>query len=143
MSYVASYQRPYEGGYVNLPSEDTPEMAEFINARDDTLIKIEKYLETFEPEIEEIEGYVPDTRKIAGIDLTDDISKEELVASERTVKGEVYVKFANQEEVEVELPEYLPYPKDNKEGQKGQFLISNGDGSTSWISIEMAEGGAY
>lgn len=88
-------------------------------------------------------GGVPTTRKIADIDLTDDISKEELVASERTVKGEVYVKFANQEEVEVELPEYLPYPKDNKEGKKGQFLISNGDGSTSWVSIEMAEGGAY
>lgn len=44
MTYTAEYQRPYEGGYVNLPSESTPEKAEYINRRDDTLIKIEKYL---------------------------------------------------------------------------------------------------
>ena len=44
MAYVAEYQRPYEGGYVNLPSEETPEKAEFMNARDDTIIKIEQFL---------------------------------------------------------------------------------------------------
>lgn len=44
MSYIAEYKIPYEGGYVDLPSEETPEMAEFINKRDDTLLKIEKYL---------------------------------------------------------------------------------------------------
>ena len=44
MAYNAEYQRPYEGGYVNKPDESTPEMAEFINARDDTLLKIEQFL---------------------------------------------------------------------------------------------------
>lgn len=44
MSYIAEYTRPYEGGYKNRPSEETPEMAEFINKRDDTLLKIESFL---------------------------------------------------------------------------------------------------
>ena len=48
MAYVAEYQRPYEGGYVNLPSEETPEKAEFMNARDDTIIKIEQFLANLE-----------------------------------------------------------------------------------------------
>ncbi len=44
MSYEANYKRPYPDGYVNIPDESTPEMAEFINARDDAIIKIEQYL---------------------------------------------------------------------------------------------------
>ncbi len=44
MGYTASYSKPYENGYVNLPSKDTPEMAEHINARDNALVKIEDYL---------------------------------------------------------------------------------------------------
>ncbi len=44
MAYVAEYQRPYEGGYVDLPDESTPEMAAFMNARDDALLKIEQFL---------------------------------------------------------------------------------------------------
>lgn len=44
MSYEPTYTRPYEGGYKNRPSEETPEMAEFINKRDDTLLKIEAFL---------------------------------------------------------------------------------------------------
>lgn len=44
MTYIAEYTRPYENGYVNLPSKETPEMAEFMNKRDDTLLKIEAFL---------------------------------------------------------------------------------------------------
>ena len=44
MNYVAEYTRLYPDGYVNLPSEDTPELAEQMNIRDDTIIKIEEFL---------------------------------------------------------------------------------------------------
>ena len=46
MSYTPQYTKPYANGYVDRPSKETPERASFINARDDTLIRIEKYLST-------------------------------------------------------------------------------------------------
>lgn len=46
MSYLPQYTKPYANGYVDRPSKETPERASFINARDDTLIRIEKYLST-------------------------------------------------------------------------------------------------
>lgn len=218
MAYVAEYQRPYEGGYVNLPSEETPEKAEFMNTRDDTIIKIEQFLanldlsglgsdyallseagyslgldidsnyimtislknkagaildtknidfpiesvvvnatyengkiiltlqngNTLPIDISDmVKGLVPTTQTIAGIDLADDITKEELVQAERSVIGEMYVDFEEAEESDVVIQDFLPYPKENPEGQKGQFLISNGDGSTAWVSLDVAEGGAY
>lgn len=222
MSYVAEYQRPYENGYVDLPSEETPEMAEFINARDDALLKIEQFLanlnigelgeeyallseagyslgltidsnyimtislknkagdvldsknidfpiesmvvnatyengkiilslqngNTLPIDISDmVRGLVPTTRTIAGIDLTDDITAEELVNKEREVAGQLYVNFDNAEETEGAIFPYMPYPKDadgNKlVGQKGQIYVANGDGTYSWLTIANAEEGAY
>lgn len=82
MTYEANYERPYPNGYVNIPDESTPEMAEFINARDDAILKIEDFLAKLELSDfgEEIENLVPKTRTIAGIDLADDITKEELTS---------------------------------------------------------------
>lgn len=222
MAYVAEYQRPYEGGYVNLPSEETPEKAEFMNARDDTIIKIEEYLadldlsglggdyallseagyslgleidsnyimtislknkagdvldsknidfpiesmvvnatyengkviltlqngNTLPIDISDmIKGLVPTTRTIAGIDLNDDITAEELVNKEREVAGQLYVKFDNAEEVEGAIFPYMPYPKDSSGnklvGEAGQIYVANGDGTYSWLTIANAEEGAY
>lgn len=222
MSYVAEYQRPYENGYVDLPSEETPEMAEFMNARDDTIIKIEEYLanldlsglggdyallseagyslgleidsnyvmtislknkagdvldsknidfpiesmvvnatyengkiilslqngNTLPIDISDmVRGLVPTTRTIAGIDLTDDITAEELVNKEREVAGQLYVNFDNAEKVEGAIFPYMPYPKDasgNKLiGEAGQIYVANGDGTYSWLTIANAEEGAY
>lgn len=82
MTYEANYERPYPDGYVNIPDESTPEMAEFINARDDAILKIEDFLSKLKLSDfgEEIENLVPKTRTIAGIDLEDDITKEELTS---------------------------------------------------------------
>lgn len=221
MGYTAEYTRLYPDGYVNLPDESTPEMAEQMNLRDDTIIKIEQFLaelnielggeyaqlaeaghsinldvdeayvltikllnkagaelssksvdlpieamivdvdyadgyltltlqngNTVEVGISEIvSGLVQETRKIAGIDLVNDVTAGELVEAERKVPGEVYVKFEEPEEAEVVMWEYLPYPvAENGEklpGNNGDFLVSNGDGSTSWVSLDVAEGGAY
>ena len=222
MSYVAEYERPYEGGYVDLPSEETPEMAEFMNTRDDTIIKIEQFLanldlsglgsdyallseagyslgleidsnyimtislknkagavldsknidfpiesvvvnatyengkiiltlqngNTLPIDISDmVKGLVPTTRKIAGIDLSDDITKEELVEAERTVTGQIYVDFENAEEVEGAIFPYMPYPTDENGnklvGEAGQIYVANGDGTYSWMTLEIAEEGAY
>ncbi len=222
MAYNAEYQRPYEGGYVNLPSEETPEKAEFMNARDDTIIKIEQFLANLdlsglgsdyallseagcslglnidsnyimtislknkagavldsknidfpiESSIIDIDyadgnliltlqngnsvsvgisdivrGLVPTTRRIAGIDLADDITAEELVSKEREVAGQIYVDFDNAEEAEKAIFPYMPYPKDasgNKLiGEAGQIYVANGDGTYSWLTVKSAEGGAY
>ena len=43
-TYTAQYTRPYTDGYKDRPDESTPEYARFINARDDTLIRIEAFL---------------------------------------------------------------------------------------------------
>lgn len=91
--------------------------------------------------------YVPTTRKIADIDLADDITAEELVEATRTVSGEVYVEFAEAEQTNPALFEFMPYPigADGKKsvGQSGQIYVSNGDGTFSWITLGVAEGGAY
>lgn len=222
MAYAAEYQRPYENGYVNLPSEETPEMAEFINARDDAILKIEQFLaninigelggeyallseagyslgleidsnyvmtislknkagevldsknidfpiesmvvnatyengkviltlqngNTLPIDISDmIKGLVQTTRTIAGIDLTDDITAEELVSKEREVAGQIYVDFNNAEAAEGAVFPYMPYPKDasgNKLiGEAGQIYVANGDGTYSWLTIANAEEGAY
>ena len=219
MSYAAEYQRPYENGYVNRPDESTPEMAEFMNARDDAILKIEQFLATldlsgdyallseagFSLELgidsnyvmtislknkagdilssknidfpiesmvvnatyengkiiltlqngntlpidisDMVRGLVPTTRNIAGIDLADDITKEELVTAERGVSGQIYVDFENAEEVEEAIFPYMPYPTDangNKLiGEEGQIYMANGGGSYSWLTVKSAEGGAY
>ena len=219
MAYVAEYQRPYENGYVNRPDESTPEMAEFMNARDDAILKIEQFLATldfsgdyallseagFSLELgidsnyvmtislknkagdilsskqidfpiesmvvnatyengkiiltlqngntlpidisDMVRGLVPTTRKIAGIDLQDDITKEELVTAEREVAGQIYVDFKNSEEVEEAIFPYMPYPTDANGnqliGEAGQIYMANGDGTYSWLTVKSAEGGAY
>ena len=43
-TYTQQYTRPYLGGYVDRPDESTPEYAQYINARDDALIRIEAFL---------------------------------------------------------------------------------------------------
>lgn len=91
--------------------------------------------------------YVPTTRKIADIDLADDITADELVEATRAVSGEVYVDFAEAEQTNPALFEFMPYPigEDGKKsvGQKGQISMANGDGTFSWITLGVAEGGAY
>lgn len=221
MGYTAEYTRLYPDGYVNLPDESTPEMAEQMNIRDDTIIKIEQFLAGLNIElareyallseagyaidvsindeyvlrfvlnnkagvelssnsidlpiesmiididyadgnliltlqnektisvsiVEIVRGLVPNTRKIAGINLEDDITAEELVEAERKVPGEIYVDLKTAEETEEVMWEYLPYPiaesGEKLAGNKGEFLVSNGDGSTLWASLDVAEGGAY
>lgn len=92
-------------------------------------------------------GLVAKTTTIAGINLADDITKEELVTAEREVTGQIYVDFENAEEVEEAIFPYMPYPTDaigNKLiGEAGQIYIANGDGTYSWLTIKSAEGGAY
>lgn len=94
-----------------------------------------------------IDGLVPTTRKIADIDMADDITAEELVEATRAVSGEVYVDFAEAEQTNPTLFEFMPYPigADGKKsvGQSGQIYVSNGDGTFSWITLGVAEGGAY
>lgn len=91
--------------------------------------------------------YVPVTRKVADVDLADDITAEELVEAERKVPGAIYVDLETAEETEEVMWEYLPYPisesGEKLAGNKGEFLVSNGDGSTLWASLDVAEGGAY
>ena len=43
-TYTQQYTKPYTDGYKDRPDESTPEYARFINARDDTLIRIEAFL---------------------------------------------------------------------------------------------------
>lgn len=221
MGYTAEYTKLYPDGYVNLPDESTPEMAEQMNLRDDTIIKIEQFLAELNIELggeyaqlaeagyslnvgmdeayvltikllnkagaelssksvdlpieamiidvdyadgtltltlqngntvevgvsEIVSGLVPDTRTIAGINLENDITAEELVTAERKVPGEIYVDLETAEETEEVMWEYLPYPiaesGEKLAGNKGEFLVSNGDGSTLWASLDVAEGGAY
>lgn len=221
MGYTAEYTRLYPGGYVNLPDETTPEMAEQMNLRDDTIIKIEQFLTelNFEPggeyaqlaeaghsinlDVDEayvltikllnkagaelssksvdlpieamivdvdyadgyltltlqngntvevgiseiVSGLVQETRKIAGIDLVDDVTAGELVEAERKVPGEIYVDLETAEEAEEAIFPYMPYPTDeigNKLiGEAGQIYMANGDGTYSWLTVESAEGGAY
>lgn len=94
-----------------------------------------------------VRGLVPTTRKIADIDLADDITAEELVEATRTVSGQAYVDFDNAEETEEVVYQYMPYPTDasgNKlVGESGQIYVSNGDGTFSWLTLGVAEGGAY
>lgn len=94
-----------------------------------------------------VRGLVPTTRKIADIDLADDITAEELVEATRAVSGQVYVDFAEAEQTNPALFEFMPYPigEDGKKsvGQSGQIYVSNGDGTFSWITLGVAEGGAY
>lgn len=219
MSYLPQYTKPYANGYVDRPSKETPERASFINARDDTLIRIEKYLSTLnfdgeyallteagyslELSIDEyyvltislknkagtvisskqidfpiesmiinvdynedtgiitfnlqngqslevnistlVRGLVADTRTIAGIDLKDDITSEELkvalgvpskVSDLENDIGYVYASGDAEDTDDILLQGFLPYPKDDNGaslvGTSGQVLISNGDGTTAW-----------
>lgn len=95
----------------------------------------------------ESDDYVPTTRTIAGIDLVDDITAEELVEAERKVTGQMYVNFETAEETEEAIFPYMPYPTDasgNKLiGEAGQFYVANGDGTYSWLTIGNAEEGSY
>lgn len=94
-----------------------------------------------------VRGLVPTTRTIAGIDLEDDITAEELVESERKVTGQIYVDFENAEETEGAIFPYMPYPTDasgNKlVGEAGQIYVANGDGTYSWMTLVIAEERAY
>jgi hypothetical protein len=93
------------------------------------------------------DDYVPTTRKIAGNDLENDITAEELVEAERKVSGQMYVNFDNAEEVSGAVFPYMPYPTDSKGnkliGEEGQLFVANGNGTYSWLTISNAEGGAY
>lgn len=54
MAYTPTFTKPYEDGWENLPSEDTPITAEALNEYDDTFENIEDYLA--DHEIVEIEA---------------------------------------------------------------------------------------
>lgn len=65
--------------------------------------------------------------------------------------GVTYVDFNDTTE-DVILPEvnpvdYIHMPTDSNgnvsNGKLGQFLVSNGDGTALWVSLNIAEGGAY
>lgn len=221
-NYTAEFQPYYEGGWEDQPSENTPIMAEALDAYDATFQKIEEFLAnldlsslggdyallseagyslgleidtnyvmtislknkagavldsknidfpiesmvvnaTYENGVvtftlqngnvlnvnisDLVGGLVPTTRKIANIDLADDITAEELVVATRSVSGEVYVDFAEAEQTSPALFEFMPYPigEDGKKsvGQSGQIYVSNGDGTFSWMTLGVAEGGAY
>lgn len=94
-----------------------------------------------------VRGLVPTSRKIAGVDLEDDITTKELVEAERKVTGQIYVDFDNAKETEEAIFPYMPYPKDasgNKLiGEAGQFYVANGDGTYSWITLADADKEAY
>lgn len=175
--YEKSFTPYYTNGWENQPSENTPIMAESLDAYDATLEKIEDFLANMEesgggdaPSVEvptkvsqlendagyitledigdiEFDNLVLNTRTVAGIDLADDITAEELVESTRAVSGEVHVDFAEAEQTNPALFEFMPYPigADGKKsvGQSGQIYVSNGDGTFSWMTLGVAEGGAY
>lgn len=87
-------------------------------------------------------GLVPETRKVAGIDLADDITESEML----NALGYIRVSGETEETEEMVFKEYVPYPKvagQPTAGASGQFLVSNGDGTTSWLTVNNAEGGAY
>lgn len=98
-------------------------------------------------ELENDAGYVQDTRTIAGIDLVDDITAEELVEAERKVSGQIHVNFETAEETEGAIFPYMPYPTDENGnkliGEAGQFYVANGDGTYYWLTIGNAEEGSY
>ena len=128
--YVKSFTPFYEGGWENQPSENTPIMGEALDAYDSTFVKIEEYLESYEPDIPQGEiptkvselendaGYlteetvkgvefpnlVPTSRTIAGIDLADDISVEEMqealdIYDSTIMDGEIKPWLYSEEEI--------------------------------------------
>lgn len=158
--YVKSFTPFYESGWENQPSENTPIMGEALNAYDSTFVKIEEYLESYEPDIPQGEiptkvselendaGYlteetvkdvefpnlVPTSRTIAGIDLADDITAEDL---SKTLDLDKCAYIEDEESTDdIIIKEFLPYPKDESgnpiAGSENQILMSNGDGSTKW-----------
>lgn len=140
--------------YVDLPLETM-----FIDASyaDGTITLTLQNGNTLDVDISDIVvGLVPTSRTIAGIDLEDDITAEELkdVLSVPTAVSELendigYVYASGDEESteEIVLQEFLPYPKDENGnklvGESGQIYTANGDGTYSWLTLVTAEEGAY
>jgi hypothetical protein len=93
--------------------------------------------------------YVPISRTIAGLGLSDDISADELkealniedniptkVSELENDIGYVYASGEEEQTNEIVFKEFLPYPKDESgkpiAGNLNQILVSNGDGNTKW-----------
>lgn len=65
-TYTAQYTRPYADGYKDRPDESTPEYAQYINARDDALLRIEAFLAALNvptklSELTNDEGFIKNT----------------------------------------------------------------------------------
>jgi len=55
--YTAIFTKPYEGGYENLPSQNTPITADALNAYDDAIENVEEYLASDESQSNLADAY--------------------------------------------------------------------------------------
>lgn len=87
--------------------------------------------------VDEIDQIYKNTQAI------EELQKESLDLSQNKAEADKVEDLAQQIEEIIEHTEgVVTFPSDGT-GERGQFLVSNGDGTASWLTVDNAEGGAY